>query len=152
MSEHKATLNWKRESKDFTYDSYNREHTWTFDGGITVSASASPAYKGAPNCVDPEEALVAAVSSCQMLTFLAIAAKKRFVVDGYTDEAVGVLEQGSDGRLAVTKIILRPRIVFSGEKRPNEQELEQLNHAAHVACFIANSIKSEVTIQAVIAG
>jgi organic hydroperoxide reductase OsmC/OhrA len=152
MSEYKATLSWRRQTSDFAYDSYNREHTWTFDGGTTVRASASPAYKGDSTCVDPEEALVAAVSSCQMLTFLAIAAKKRFVVDSYTDEAVGLLEKDSDGKLALTKIILRPRIAFSGEKRSTEQELEQLSQAAHDACFIANSIKSQVVIEAEIEG
>jgi organic hydroperoxide reductase OsmC/OhrA len=148
MSEHRSTLTWKRQSADFTYDSYNREHTWTFDGGTDVRASASPAYKGDPACVDPEEALVAALSSCQMLTFLAIAAKKRFIVDSYTDDAVGFLEKGADGKLALTRIVLRPQIVFRGEKRPSAEELDQMNHAAHDACFIANSLKASVTIEA----
>ena len=148
MSEHKATLTWQRESADFTYESYNRRHLWTFDGGAEIAASASPTYKGDPACVDPEEALVAAVSSCQMLTFLAIAAKKRFIVEAYLDEAVGFLEKGADGRLAITRILLRPRIRFSGEKQPSPDELRELNHAAHEACFIANSIKASVTIEA----
>lgn len=148
MSQHTATLNWKRQSANFTYDSYSREHLWTFDGGTKVTASASPDYKGDPACVDPEEALVAAVSSCQMLTFLAIAARKRFIVDSYTDQAVGFLEKGADGKLAIMRVILRPGIRFSGEKRPSAEELEALNHAAHEACFIASSIKASVTIEA----
>ena len=76
MSEHRILLNWQRTSSDFTYENYNRDHTWAFDGGVTVHASASPAYRGNTACVDPEEALVAALSSCHMLTFLAIASKR----------------------------------------------------------------------------
>ncbi|MEA3213438.1 MAG: hypothetical protein QOE70_6495 [Chthoniobacter sp.] len=152
MSEHKATLNWKRESADFTYQSYNREHIWSFDGGAEVKASASPAYKGDPACVDPEEALVAAVSSCQMLTFLALATRQRWVVDRYTDDAVGFLEKGPDGKLAITRVILRPKITFGGSTRPTDEELERLNHEAHEACFIASSIKASVTVEAKIEG
>lgn len=147
MSEHKSTLTWMRESADFSYDTYNREHSWSFDGGEVIKASASPAYKGNPSCVDPEETLVAAVSSCQMLTFLALAAKKRFIVDSYTDEAVGILEKDADGKLAITRISLNPRIGFSGEKKPSQEKLHQLCEAAHEHCFIASSIKSEVQIK-----
>src|SRR6478672_2397372 len=100
MSEHTVTVEWKRETPDFAYETYNRDHDWTFDAGITVRASATPAYQGNASCVDPEEAFVASLSSCHMLTFLAVAAKRRFVVDDNRDEAVGVLEKDADGRLA----------------------------------------------------
>ena len=93
MSEHKVTLEWKRESADFSYESYNRDHVLIFEGGVRVPASAAPAYRGNPAHVNPEDALVAALSSCHMLTFLAVAAKKKFVVDGYSDHAVGFLEK-----------------------------------------------------------
>src|SRR6516225_9974001 len=106
MSEHKATIEWKRETPDFAYQTYNRDHEWSFDAGITVRASAAPAYLGSESCVDPEEAFVASLSSCHMLTFLAIAARKKYVVDSYRDNAIGVLDKDSSGRLAVVKVTL----------------------------------------------
>ena len=112
MSEHKVTVDWKRETPDFAYETYNRDHDWTFDAGVTVRASANPAYLGSESCVDPEEAFVASLSSCHMLTFLAIAAKKRYVVDGYRDEAVGVLAKDAAGSLAMTEVTLRPQVTF----------------------------------------
>src|SRR5438067_4404070 len=112
MSEHKITLAWQRQSADFTYTSYNRDHAWSFDGGATVAASAAPAYQGNPTLVDPEEAFVASLASCHMLTFLAIACKKRFVVDSYRDEAVGFMEKNAEGKMAITRVVLRPRIEF----------------------------------------
>src|SRR4051794_11414366 len=103
MSEHSATIEWRRETPDFAYETYNRDHDWHFDAGITVRASATPAYHGGASCVDPEEAFVASLSSCHMLTFLALAARKRYVVDGYRDQAVCVLGKDEAGRLAMTK-------------------------------------------------
>jgi organic hydroperoxide reductase OsmC/OhrA len=147
MSEHRATIAWKRESPDFTYESYNRDHDWTFDAGVTVRASAAPAYKGNEGCVDPEEAFVASVASCHMLTFLAVACKRRFVVDDYRDEAVGVLAKDAEGRLAITRVTLRPRIAFGGERAPTDEELRQLHDQAHHACFIASSVKSEIVVE-----
>jgi organic hydroperoxide reductase OsmC/OhrA len=99
MSEHHATIDWKRETPDFAYETYNRDHDWTFDAGVTVRGSAAPAYKGSESCVDPEEAFVASLSSCHMLTFLALAARKRYVVDAYRDEAVGILAKDVAGNL-----------------------------------------------------
>jgi len=116
MSEHKVTVEWKRETPDFAYQSYKRDQNWTFDAGITVRASAAPAYLGSESCVDPEEAFVASLSSCHMLTFLAIACKKRFTVDGYRDQAVGILGKDQTGRLAMTRVTLRPQVRFGGEK------------------------------------
>jgi len=147
MSEHQVKVEWKRETPDFAYQSYNRDHDWTFDGGITVRASAAPAYLGSERCVDPEEAFVASLSSCHMLTFLAIACKKRFVVDGYRDHAVGILEKDAAGRLAITKVTLRPQIRYGGDRAPSAEELAQLHDQAHHACFIANSVKTEVRVE-----
>jgi organic hydroperoxide reductase OsmC/OhrA len=147
MSEHKVTVEWKRETPDFSYQSYNRDHNWAFDAGVTVRASASPAYLGNAACVDPEEAFVASLSSCHMLTFLAIASRKRFVLDEYRDEAVGILDKDKAGRLAITKVTLRPKVQFSGDKAPSPEELEQMHEQAHDACFIANSVKTEVIVE-----
>ncbi|SIO20589.1 Organic hydroperoxide reductase OsmC/OhrA [Singulisphaera sp. GP187] len=147
MSEHTVTIAWKRETPDFAYENYNRDHDWTFDAGITVRASAAPAYLGNESCVDPEEAFVASLSSCHMLTFLAIAAKKRYVVDGYVDRAVGVLAKDDAGRLAIVRVTLRPELTFGGEKTPTADELRLLHEQAHHACFIANSVKTEVTVE-----
>src|SRR5919109_4783784 len=130
MSEHKMTLTWKRGDTPFEYQKYPRDHIWKFDGGHEMQASAAPAYLGNPKLVDPEEAFVASLSSCQMLTFLAIAAKKKFVLDEYVDEAIGYMEKNPEGRLAITRVTLKPRLKFSGERQPNKQELEEMNHAA----------------------
>ncbi len=147
MSEHKATIDWKRETPDFAYQTYNRDHDWSFDAGVTVRASAAPAYLGSESCVDPEEAFVASLSSCHMLTFLAVAARRKFVVDAYHDEAVGVLEKDAEGRLAITRVTLMPQVSFSGEKTPDPEELRRLHDQAHHACFIANSVKTEVVVE-----
>jgi organic hydroperoxide reductase OsmC/OhrA len=147
MSEHKSTIQWRRESPDFTYETYNRDHDWTFDGGVTVRASAAPAYRGSESCVDPEEAFVASLSSCHMLTFLAIAARNRRVVDRYRDEAVGVLGKDAAGRLAMTQVTLRPQVMFGGEETPSSEEIRRMHEQAHHACFIANSVKTEVIVE-----
>ena len=146
MSEHKIALEWKRESEQFTYESYNRDHVVIFEGGARVSASAAPAYRGNPALVNPEEGFVAALSSCHMLTFLAVAAKKRFVVDRYSDHAVGFLEKNQKGRLAITRVVLHPRVEFSGSTLPSSKEIAELHEQAHNACFIANSVTTDVTI------
>jgi organic hydroperoxide reductase OsmC/OhrA len=147
MSEHKATIAWKRGTKDFTYETYTRDHKWTFEGGIEVAASSAPAFQGNADLVDPEAALVAAASSCHLLTFLALAARKRFVVESYDDAAVGVLEKNAEGKMAVTRIALRPRVAWGGEKKPSPEDVERLHHQAHEHCFIANSVKSEITVE-----
>jgi organic hydroperoxide reductase OsmC/OhrA len=148
MSDHKATIHWRRETADFKYENYNRDHDWDFDGGLQVRASAAPAYLGSAACVDPEEAFVASVSSCHMLTFLAIAAKKHFTVDEYHDDAIGFMEKNADGRLAITRATLQPQIKFGGDKIPTEDEIAQMHEQSHLACFIANSVKTEVTVKA----
>lgn len=148
MSEHKASLKWFRGGTDFSYKTYPRNHTWRFEGGVEVPASAAPQFFGDASRVDPESALVAALSSCHLLTFLAIAANSGFVVDSYQDEPVGHLEKNANGKLAVTRVILRPRIVFSGAKQPSAPELEKLHDKAHRECFIANSVLTTVTVEA----
>jgi organic hydroperoxide reductase OsmC/OhrA len=150
MSEHKATISWKRTSPDFLKGRYSREHAWTFDGGLTVPASPAPSSVPAPysnpSNVDPEEAFVAAVSSCHMLTFLFVAYKHGFQVDSYHDEAVGVMTKNDKGVPWVSSITLTPQIAFSGEKLPTPADEGHLHHLAHEQCFIANSIKTEVRV------
>lgn len=146
MSEHKVTVEWRKETEQFTYETYNRDHQWAFEGGARVAASAAPAYKGNPALVNPEDALVAAISSCHMLTFLAVAAKRKFVVERYSDQAVGLLEKNAQGKLAVTRCVLHPRIVFAGTQ-PTAEQLHQLHEQAHTGCFIANSVTTAVTVE-----
>jgi organic hydroperoxide reductase OsmC/OhrA len=147
MSEHVVDVSWSRGEHEFTYDNYSRDHEWRFDGGVTVPGSANPAYLGTSSgSVDPEEAFVAALSSCHMLTFLAIAAKKRLVVDSYVDHAVGVMAKNETGRMAVTKVTLHPVITFAGEA-PDEAALDRLHHLSHQECFIANSVTTEVLVE-----
>jgi organic hydroperoxide reductase OsmC/OhrA len=151
MSEHKATIRWQRTGADFLKGQYSREHTWTFDGGATVPASSAPSSVPLPYSnpahVDPEEALVASVSSCHMLTFLFLASRKGFQIDSYSDEAVGTMTKNENGVPWVSAIRLNPAISYGGDKRPSHEEETQLHHAAHEQCFIANSIKSEVTVR-----
>jgi organic hydroperoxide reductase OsmC/OhrA len=145
MSEHKATIRWSRAGKDFAYKTYSRDHVWSVNGN-EVPASATTAYLGNPNRVDPEAALVAALSSCHMLTFLALAANKGFVVDSYEDAAVGHLEKNAQGKLAVTRVELHPKISFGGAKQPAAADLEWLHDKAHKECFIANSVTTDVKV------
>ncbi len=147
MSEYRVTIDWKRETPEFTYESYNRDHDWQFDAGIVVRASAAPAYKGSESCVDPEEAFVASLSSCHMLTFLAIACRKGLTVDTYRDYAVGILAKDSTGRLAITKVTLRPEVGFGGDQQPTTEDVRQLHDQAHHTCFIANSVKTDVVVE-----
>ena len=150
MSEYKATIKWQRTSPDFLKGKYSREHTWTFDGGVTVPASAAPAMVPAPwsnpACVDPEEAFVAAISSCHMLTFLWLASKQGFQIDSYEDEAVGAMTKNEKGVSWVGSVTLRPKIVYSGDKTPTTEDQEKLHHLAHEQCYIANSVKTEISV------
>jgi organic hydroperoxide reductase OsmC/OhrA len=146
MSEHRVAVAWKRTTADFTYDSYSRNHTWTFEeSGVEVPASAAPAFRGDPSRVDPEAAFVAALSSCHMLTFLAIAARKRLVVDGYRDAAVGYLEKDGGGKLAITRVVLRPEVTFRDPPAP--EVVERMHHLSHDECFIARSVKTDVRVE-----
>jgi organic hydroperoxide reductase OsmC/OhrA len=150
MSQHKATIHWQNSGGDFLRGKYSREHTWSFDGGVTVPASPAPESVPAPYSnpahVDPEEAFVASVSSCHMLTFLYVAYRQGFQVESYHDEAIGVMTKNDRGIPWVSAITLHPKIVYGGEKRPTSANEEHLHHQAHEQCFIANSIKTEVTV------
>lgn len=146
MSEHKATVVWKRTTPDFTYKTYSRDHVWRFDNGIEVPGSAAPAYLGNPACVDPEGAMVAALSSCHMLTFLALAANKGFTVDAYEDAAVGHLGKNANGKMALLTVDLHPKIAFGGARLPAPADLDWLHDKAHKECFIANSVLTEVKV------
>ncbi|MEM7383796.1 MAG: OsmC family protein [Verrucomicrobiota bacterium] len=148
MSEHHATITWEKGSEPFTYQTYTRDHVWSFKDGQKFEASAAASFLGNPALVDPEDAMVASLSSCHMLTLLAVATKKKYVIEDYTDKAVGFLEKNDDGKLALTRVILRPRITFSGDQQPDEAALAQLHDIAHRECFIANSVKTEVTVEA----
>ncbi len=151
MSEHRATVRWTFTDGDFLKGRYTREHTWAFDGGMTVAASASPAAVPKPFCnpalVDPEEAFVASIASCHMLTYLFLAAKAGFQIASYEDEAVGTMTKNEQGVPWVSSVVLHPRIAYAGDKRPTDADHERLHHAAHDQCFIANSVKTEITVQ-----
>jgi organic hydroperoxide reductase OsmC/OhrA len=150
MPSHKATIVWDIGSGDMSAKKYSRAHRWEFDGGAVVPGSSSPHVVPKPwsdeKAVDPEEALVAAASSCHMMSFLWAAAKAGFSVASYRDEAEGTMAKNEKGRYAITKIALRPKIVFAG-KQPTAEELEKLHHEAHEECFIANSLKSEIVVE-----
>ena len=148
MSKHLASLRWNRNGKPFTYEGYSRDHEWIFEGGQRLTGSAAEAFLGSPEGVDPEEALVVALSSCHMLTLLAIAAKKGWTVESYDDDAEGTLGKNDAGKLSLTRVTLRPRIIFAEGKTPDAEALQQLHHQAHENCFIANSVKTEVVIEA----
>jgi organic hydroperoxide reductase OsmC/OhrA len=147
MHEYRATTVWRRTSADFTYDTYNRAHEVRFGGGEVVPWSAAPEFKGDADKVNPEEAYVASLSTCHMLTFLAVAARKRFTVDSYVDEAVGVMEKNAQGKYWVSLVTLRPKVTFSGDRQPSSEEISALHHSAHENCFVANSVKSAVTVE-----
>ena len=151
MSTHTAKLRWIRTGDgDFAKGQYSRAHQWAFDGGALMPASASPHIVPAPwsNAagVDPEEAFVASLASCHMLFFLDFARRAGFVVDDYVDEAAGVLEKRADGRTAMTRVTLRPRVAWAGDA-PDDAALADLHHRAHEACFIANSVTTEVKVE-----
>ncbi len=153
MHTYGATVTWQRDpSAKFTDQRYSRRHDWSFDGGVSVAASSSPLVVPVPmsaaDAVDPEEALVASVSACHMLWFLYAAAKRGFIVDEYVDDAAGTMGKNAEGKTAMTRIALRPRVTFSGEKQPSEQDLHQLHEVAHKECFIANSLKTEIVVEA----
>ncbi len=152
-AEYFATVRWERADQAFTDDKYSRSHVWLFDGGQLVPASASPhivplPYSVAEN-VDPEEAFVASLSSCHMLFFLSLAAKRGFVVDEYKDEALGILGKDSDGRTAMMRVLLRPNARYSGSKLPTRAQVEKLHRRSHELCFISNSVKTTVQTEVV---
>jgi len=150
-----ATIEWTRGDARFSDLAYSRAHRWRFDGGAVVPGSSSPHVvpvpQSDPSAVDPEEAFVASLSSCHMLWFLAIAAKRGCVVDAYSDEAAGVMARNASKRLAMTEVVLRPRVRFSG-KLPSEAEHAAMHALAHERCFIANSVNTVVRVEPTLDG
>jgi organic hydroperoxide reductase OsmC/OhrA len=150
VSEHKATVEWRRQGADFDYKTYSRAHTLAFEDGIRVPASAAPANIPATAVgaagVDPEQAFVASISSCHMLWFLHLAWQAKLVVERYVDEATGILGKNAEGREAMTQVTLRPVVTFSG-RQPSAKEHARLHEDAHHRCYIANSVKSEMLIE-----
>ena len=151
MAEYLATVRWTRGDAAFLDQRYSRVHEWVFDGGVTVTASASPHVVPAPmssaGAVDPEEAFVVAISSCHMLWFLSIAAKRGFVVDSYEDDAVGHMAKNDAGKVVFDKVTLRPRILFSGRTIPDQRAIDEVHHLAHEECFIANSVRTKIVVE-----
>jgi len=153
MSQHTATIKWRAGEGDFARGRFSREHTWTCDGGLVIQASSSPAVVPAPLSnpayIDPEEAFVASLSSCHMLTFLFLAGRKGFVISSYDDEAVGTMTKNERGTPWISTVVLRPKIVYVGDKRPTPEEEHALHEAAHDGCFIAQSVKTDVKVEPV---
>lgn len=151
MSRHTATVSWARGDARFTDSRYSRRHVWRFDGGVEVPGSSSPHSVPLPyssaDAVDPEEAFVASISSCHMLWFLSIAAKRGCTVDEYIDEAEGFLEKDAEGRMSMTRVILRPSIVFGGDGAPSAADISAMHDEAHHACYIANSVRTGITVE-----
>ncbi len=143
---HRVSVVWANDGQPFEYKTYNRDHHWHYEGGVSHGASAAADYAGNAALVDPEQAFTAALSACHMLTFLALAANKGFVVEKYEDQAEGFLEKNDAGRMAMTRVVLRPRIDFTGSA-PDAEALDQLHHRAHNACFIANSVTTQVEVE-----
>jgi len=147
MSDYKATVNWKRETPDFNYDTFDRTHRIDFAGGIQCQASSAPEFQGKANLVNPEELLASALASCHMLTFLAVASKSRINVKSYTDQAVATLDKNGEGKMCVTKITLHPKVVFDTAEPVSVEKINELHAKAHKHCFIANSIAAKVVIE-----
>jgi len=151
LHKYQAGISWTRDGAKFTDNRYSRGHEWSFDGGVKISASSSPSGVPVPysvvEAVDPEEALVAAAASCHMLWFLSLAARRGYIVESYFDNAIGIMEKNSEGKLAITRITLRPQVEFSVEQAPSAEELRSLHNLAHEECYIANSLKSEVVVE-----
>jgi organic hydroperoxide reductase OsmC/OhrA len=155
MAQYTAEVLWQRDEQDFLSNRYSRRHLLRFDGGLEIPGSSSPHVVPLPlsdaAAVDPEEAFVASLSSCHMLWFLSIAAKRRFCVDRYSDTPLGTMAKNAEGKLAMTLVLLRPEVRFSGERIPTAEEIEAMHHEAHEECFIANSVKTEVRCEPVLA-
>lgn len=146
MSEHRAQVRWQRGTPDFAYETYDRTHTVLFEGGQALTGSAAPDFKGKAEHANPEELLAAALASCHMLTFLAVASKSRLVVDAYEDEAVATLGKDATGRQTVTRIVLRPRVTFGGEA-PAPERVRELHEKAHRNCFVAGALRAEMVLE-----
>lgn len=151
MMTYNIKVSWKRNIDEaFLDNKYSRSHTWTFDGGIELRASSSPHVVPVPMsnevAVDPEEAFVASLSSCHMLWFLSLAVENNYIVESYEDNAEGVLAKDEEGKLAMTRVTLKPKVTFGNQHTPSREQVDELHHSAHEKCFIANSVKTKITI------
>ncbi|HZP65876.1 MAG TPA: OsmC family protein [Rudaea sp.] len=147
MSEHRIGLTWSRNGGPFARGNYSPDHQIRYSGEQTLRGSPSSAYGGNDDYADPEQLLLSALSACHMLTFLAVAANRGYVIDSYTDDAVATLEKNAEGKMAVTQAVLAPKVTFSGEKRPSAEDYAKMHERAHAACFIANSVKTVVEVR-----
>jgi organic hydroperoxide reductase OsmC/OhrA len=144
MSEHRIGVEWSRNGGSFERGNYSSNHLIRYSGGQTLQGAPSSAFGGNDASVDPEELLLSALSACHMLTFLAVVANRGYIVDSYNDQAVATLDKNPEGKMAVIKAVLAPKVVFSGDKQPTTEEYAKLHERAHAACFIANSVKTIV--------
>jgi organic hydroperoxide reductase OsmC/OhrA len=153
MTTYTSQTLWLRNAQNFLDNRYSRQHVLRFDGGAEVAGSSSPHVVPLPfsdaSAVDPEEMFVASLSSCHMLWFLSVAAKRKFCVDRYFDAASGVMDKNADGKLVISCVTLRPDVQFSGDRLPSRAEIDAIHHAAHADCFITNSVKSQVLLKPV---
>jgi organic hydroperoxide reductase OsmC/OhrA len=149
MSEHKVKIFWENESEDFSYKKYDRTHSWKFEGGTVVKASAAPEYLGKKEFVNPEEAFAASLASCHMLTFLAVASMKKYIIEIYEDNALAILGKNEKSRMTITKLYLRPKITFTADNIPDKTIINEMHHRAHTECFIANAVLTEIIIEPV---
>ncbi len=151
MTTYIAKVHWQRSANELFIDNqYSRAHHWLFDGGSTIAASSSPHIVATPYSVeanvDPEEAFIASLSSCHMLFFLSIAAKHKFIIDKYEDNASGIMQKNNHGKYAMTKVTLKPKVVFASDEKPSLKKFEEMHHQAHQHCFIANSVNTDIVI------
>ena len=150
MSKYTAKIIWERDGANFTDNKYKRSHHWEFDGGQIIPASSSPQVVPTPfsdpSVVDPEEAFIASLSSCHMLWFLSIAAKRGFIIERYNDEAKGVMENNKEGQPAITKVTLRPHVTYVDTSAPSMEQNAEMHHKAHEKCFIANSVRTVINV------
>ncbi len=147
MSEHNVKLIWTKETESFAYKDYNRNHQWDFGEGLIVPASSAPQFLGDPECADPERAFAAALSSCHMLFVIAICSKKRLVVQDYIDNSTAILEQDDEGDLIISRVILRPQVIFAEGVEVSQEALAKIHEQSHKKCFLAKSVKSEVLLE-----
>jgi organic hydroperoxide reductase OsmC/OhrA len=149
MSEYKVYISWKNEGEDFSYKTYDRTHLLKFGGGSLVQASAAPEYLGNATLVNPEESFAASLASCHMLTFLAIASMKKYMVASYEDNAVAILGKNEKLKMVITTVYLRPNIIFKGDNIPDRTTIDEMHHRAHQECFISNSVLTEIIVEPV---
>ena len=147
MGQHKTSIHWERDTGHFNIKSFNRDHVIRFENGVAINATSAPEYTGNLELISPEDLLVATISSCHMMTFLAIASLKNWLVQTYNDQAQGFLEENSRGRVMMNRVILQPQVLFSGSNLPTSKEQEDIHFKAKRSGFITNSVRTSISIQ-----